>query len=127
MLLSSIAFSISIYFSKYEHSETFVPGCYVGFCSIFEWISWVILIFVAAINDGLSSTTFLLAIIGWGTLYIVNILTFIFAGSIYEPDLAFIDWLKISPKNGTCYKIVKWVSLFTTFKTQRIVFSKYFY
>lgn len=126
MLLSSIAFSISVYFSKYEHPTTFVPGCIVGFCSIFEWISWIILIFVAGINDGLSSITFYLAIIGFVLLYVVNVFNFCASGSIIEPDLPFINWMKDNTKNSKSYRIIKWVGLFTSFKTHRIIFSKYF-
>jgi hypothetical protein len=91
MLLSCIAFCISVYFSKYEKPQTFVPGCVVGFCSIFEWISWIIMIVIAYSNDGINITT-VLAILGFIFIYIFNVICFLLFKRTILIDTLFSEW-----------------------------------
>lgn len=124
MLLSCIAFCISVYFSKYENPQTFVPGCIVGFCSIFEWISWIILIVITFSNDSIGITT-ILAILGFVLVYVFNIMCFVIFRRTILLDNSFIEW-KSQPKNSTCFNIVFYVALIFSFKMQKIFFCKYF-
>jgi hypothetical protein len=40
-LIATIVFAISVAIARMHHPETFVPGCLVGFCSLFEFGSWI--------------------------------------------------------------------------------------
>ncbi|KAL4449891.1 hypothetical protein ABPG74_015010 [Tetrahymena malaccensis] len=126
MLLASIAFCISIYFSKYEYHATFVPGCVVGFCSVFEWISWIALIATASDYSGMQSAAAILALLGFLFLYIINVIQFIMMKKYVETDTQFMEWILNNHKNKVCYTIIKYVSLIISFKATRIIFSKYF-
>lgn len=120
MLLSCIAFCISVYFSKYEKPQTFVPGCIVGFCSIFEWISWIILIAITSSHDGSNITT-VLAILGFIIVYAFNLVSLLKFRKIILNDPLFDEW-KSNPKNYVCYKLVIVLSTLLTFKLQKILF-----
>ncbi|EAS00772.1 transmembrane protein, putative (macronuclear) [Tetrahymena thermophila SB210] len=126
MLLASIAFCISIYFSKYEYHATFVPGCVVGFCSLFEWISWIALIATASDYSGMQSAAAVLALLGFLFLYIINIIQFIMMKKYIETDTVFMEWVLNNHKNKVCFTIIKYASLIISFKATRIIFSKYF-
>ncbi|KAL4499137.1 hypothetical protein ABPG72_017039 [Tetrahymena utriculariae] len=126
MLLASVAFCISIYFSKYEYHATFVPGCVVGFCSLFEWISWIALIATASDYSGMQSAAAILALLGFLFLYIINVIQFIMMKKYVETDTVFMEWIFNNHKNKVCFTIIKYASLIISFKATRIIFSKYF-
>lgn len=33
--------------------ETFIPGCLVGFCGIFEWGAWITILLLCGVNIGI--------------------------------------------------------------------------
>ncbi|KAL4506714.1 hypothetical protein ABPG72_000285 [Tetrahymena utriculariae] len=125
MLLSCIAFCISVYFSKYEKPQTFVPGCIVGFCALFEWISWIILIAICYLNDGMMSITTIAATLGFALIYLFNLVYFILYKKIISKDISFMEW-ELSHKNKMCKNISIFLSCLISFKIQKIIFCKYF-
>ncbi|KAL4459787.1 hypothetical protein ABPG74_003313 [Tetrahymena malaccensis] len=125
MLLSCIAFCISVYFSKYEKPQTFVPGCIVGFCALFEWISWIILIAICYFNDGMMSITTIAAAIGFILIYLFNLIYFILYKKSISKDTSFMEW-ELSHKNKMCKNVSIFLSCLISFKIQKIIFCKYF-
>jgi hypothetical protein len=94
-------FGISVYFSKIDKPLTFVPGCIVGFCSFFEWISWIILISISFENEGSSSAASVLSIFGFLTLYIINFFAYILFRKRIIADQKYIEWEE-NEKNKIC-------------------------
>ncbi|EAR99021.4 transmembrane protein, putative (macronuclear) [Tetrahymena thermophila SB210] len=125
MLLSCIAFCISVYFSKYEKPQTFVPGCIVGFCALFEWISWIILIGISFSNDGATSITTITAVIGFVLIYLINFVYFMLYKKNISPDPSFMEW-QLQHKNRICKNVSIFFSCVISFKIQKIIFCKYF-
>ncbi|KAL4507260.1 hypothetical protein ABPG72_002053 [Tetrahymena utriculariae] len=125
MLLSCIAFCISVYFSKYENPQTFVPGCIVGFCALFEWISWIILIAICFSNDGATSITAITALLGFLIIYLFNFVYFILYKKKISQDSSFMEW-QLQHKNKICKNVSIFFACFVSFKIQKIIFCKYF-
>ncbi|EAR90771.2 transmembrane protein, putative (macronuclear) [Tetrahymena thermophila SB210] len=125
MLLSCIAFCISVYFSKYEKPQTFVPGCIVGFCALFEWISWIILIAICYLNDGIMSITTIAAAVGFVLIYLFNLVYYILYRKTISKDTSFMEW-ELSHKNRMCKNVSIFFSCLISFKIQKIIFCKYF-
>lgn len=118
---------ISIIASKMHRYETFMPGCYVGICGIFEVGSWItILILVIFKEFTLISVSVLPLIIGILMLAIMNISNFVVYRNVIKLDDDYVNWLSLNHTHRACNLVMNIFGLIFSFKMTRLLFSKYF-
>ena len=84
-----IFFSLSVVASKIHRYETFIPGCLVSFCGIFEWGAWITILILCAMNVGLANIQGIPIVIGFVCNIILNIVNLILYKKKIHPDPEF--------------------------------------
>ena len=83
-------FSLSVVASKMHRYETFVPGCLVSFCGVFEFGSWITILALSISKIGVINSSTLPILVGVVCNIILNLLNLmIYRMKIYQdPDFA---------------------------------------
>ncbi len=88
-----IFFSLSVIASKIHRYETFIPGCLVSFCGLFEWGSWITILILCSMNIGLLNIQGLPIVVGFLCNIILNIVNLIIYKKKMHSDPEFQNWL----------------------------------
>ncbi|KAM3131005.1 hypothetical protein pb186bvf_016923 [Paramecium bursaria] len=119
-------FTLCVGISKYHKHETFIPGSLVGLNSFPEWGSWIALGLLYYLYKSVQAYQFYLLAGGIFSCYVLNFIQIFLIKRIYYPDPQFQLWMSVSIKNRITHGAVLIFSIFGSFRTQRLIISRFF-
>ncbi|CAD8044013.1 unnamed protein product [Paramecium primaurelia] len=122
----TLVFTTTVIVARITKPETFIPGAVTSIGGLFEWGSQCVLLYLSYQEWGLFNLQNYIIMGALGINYLLNFIHLISSRCAIYNDPYFQQWLNSRQVNKITYALISFIGLITTFKINKIYFSRYF-
>ncbi|CAD8135514.1 unnamed protein product [Paramecium octaurelia] len=122
----TLVFITTVIVARITKPETFIPGAVTSIGGLFEWGSQGVLLYLSYSEWGLFNLQNYIIMGALGINYLLNFIHLISSRCTIYNDPYFQQWLNSRNVNKITYALISFIGLITTFKINKIYFSRYF-